>query len=370
MPTVSFNEMLLSASLAGYVVASLMVSFVRWGHRCEPYAQHQDYYFPAWKAVIWCFLSNLLLFPAIFMPQHEDAIMQLRILLMLNSPFFCAMLMFTYFGRIVNVKWWKSPLYTLAILYGASAIPVTVLTILPEDQMTGNTAVWIVCITGILAVVYLLVYLVAILFLAKHIRRFAEENFSNPDDFPKQYATGVILVSLTHVSISWFASFMGDPPVMAACLLVLTVLIAVFLIGALTPHREMDIRRLQEKEKTPAVRTTPKPLTESAPIVLSEEKKDEIAALIRRAVEVDKIYLDSHLTLASLAKACGINRTYVSIVISDRLGGFFQYVIRCRLAHAANYKVQHPGASVEEVVEASGFGSRQSYYNVRRQMEV
>jgi transcriptional regulator GlxA family with amidase domain len=51
------------------------------------------------------------------------------------------------------------------------------------------------------------------------------------------------------------------------------------------------------------------------------------------------------------------------------MGGFYTYVNRCRLAHVARLKVQQPDTSIEEIATASGFGSRQSYYNVRRQLE-
>ena len=150
-----------------------------------------------------------------------------------------------------------------------------------------------------------------------------------------------------------------------------------FLIGALTPHRTLDVERLESGElQVDTVPDIPEPQLpepdaepELAEETLSQERKDEIAGIVRRCVEDDQAYLDSHLTLNSLSRICGVNRTYLSQVITDSMGGFYNYVNRCRLAHAARLKVQQPDASIEEIVIASGFGSRQSYYNVRRQLE-
>ena len=67
-----------------------------------------------------------------------------------------------------------------------------------------------------------------------------------------------------------------------------------------------------------------------------------------KVVEDEKAYLDNHLTLNSLSRKCGMNRTYVSAVLTERLGGFFSYVNQCRLAHVEAYKVTHPRADLEE----------------------
>ena len=94
----------------------------------------------------------------------------------------------------------------------------------------------------------------------------------------------------------------------------------------------------------------------------------DIADAIRNYVEDKQGYLDCHLTLASLSRSIGINRSYVSAVITERFGGFFAYVNRCRLDHLAQLKKEDPALSVADLTVASGFGSRQSYYNVRKQL--
>jgi YesN/AraC family two-component response regulator len=140
----------------------------------------------------------------------------------------------------------------------------------------------------------------------------------------------------------------------------------------------MDVERLESGEiQLGAVTDIPEPVlpdtdseTDNADEdTLSQDRKDELMAIIRHHVEDEQAYLDSHLTLTSLSRICGVNRTYLSQVISECMGGFYSYVNHCRLAHVARLRVQKPDASIEEIVTASGFGSRQSYYNVRRQLE-
>jgi len=88
---------------------------------------------------------------------------------------------------------------------------------------------------------------------------------------------------------------------------------------------------------------------------------------IRVEVEERQAYLDPSLTLASLAERCRTNRTYVSAALMD-LGGFFFYINRLRLNYAATWRRKHADCTLEQVAIASGFNSRQTFYNVRRQL--
>ncbi len=86
-------------------------------------------------------------------------------------------------------------------------------------------------------------------------------------------------------------------------------------------------------------------------------------------VEDQQAYLDSHLLLSDVASSIGVNDKYVSLVMQSRLGGFFSYVNHCRLAHAARLQVTHPDMPIGEVIVDSGFGSRTTYYKIRKQLE-
>lgn len=360
----SFEEFLLSIALTAYLAVSAVVGTVRLGHKCAPYAKHMDYYFPAWRTLVVSALFNLILLPVIFLPQESDAIQQLRMMLILSSPFFCALLIFSYFGRVLKLTWWRKPIIVLSVSFLLMSSFALVLTLVPGTQIQGAFFRWFFIIGGSLAFVYLAVFVLALRMMIQAIRRFSEENYSNPDDFPKEYAESIVWIPVLHLIMSWSTTINGNLQGMAFGLVILSILGVIILLGALSPHRAMDVKRLEEdliadnsdKEKAAAAE------------LLSPDRKEEILGLIRQKVEDQQAYLDSNLTLTKLSRDCGLNRTYISAVLNERLGGFFAYINRCRVAHADNYKEAHPGADVDEVALSSGFNNRQSYYNARKRL--
>ena len=99
----SAQDLFFSVALAVYVASSAIVGCVRWGHKCKPYAKHKDYYYPAWKVMVHCSFFNLLLIPGIIFPQEADSILQFRMALIMSSPFYCAAILFAYFGKVLGV---------------------------------------------------------------------------------------------------------------------------------------------------------------------------------------------------------------------------------------------------------------------------
>lgn len=369
----SFQELFFSFSLTAYLTTSVIVAMVRWGHKCEPYARHADYYYPGWKYIVFCYLSNLFLLPAVFFPNNSDYILLVRMMLILGSPALCALMLFSYFGQVLKITWWRTPAYLLVITFILILVAAHLLAVIPGDNLSGFFGRIYFSVAGSLALFYTVSYILALRMVVRALRRTAQENYSNPEDFSVNLAKGAIWVPVIHLLVSWTSTLIGSTLTISIGLLLLSALSIVFLIGILAPHRNLTVEQLEAQQKP-----MPKPVLTSNP--LEEEQAPEVALLsparqkaivkaIRKCVEEDKAYLDSHLTLASLSKMIGVNRTYVSAVMSDCLGGFFVYVNRCRLAHAAQLKVEQPDISVGDLIAASGFGSRQSYYNVRRQLE-
>ena len=357
----SFQELLLSVSLAVYVAVCVVVGVVRWGHKCEPYAKHLDYYYPGWRALALSALSNITLTPVIFLPAEADAILQLRMTLILASPFLCSVLIFSYFGKVLKVSWWHKPIYAMSVSYVIMEVIALVCTLLPGTQMQGAFLRWYFIAGGILALLYLLSLILALRMIIRPLARFSEESFSNPDDFPEQYAKSLIYIPFLHLVMSWSTTFNGQIPALSFGLFMLSVLTVIILLGALSPHRALEVERL-ETELIANEETSAKDDT------LSAEGKDAILSAIRKRVEEEQAFLDNHLTLGKLSQDCGYNRTYVSVVLNETLGGFFNYVNRCRLQYAEAYRQENPKADVDEIALTSGFNSRQSYYNARKRL--
>jgi AraC-like DNA-binding protein len=355
------QDLMYCTSLAVYVAVSVVVAIVRWGHKCEPYARHMDYYYPAWKAVVGCFLTSLVLLPCIFLPHDPDAIMEVRMMLLLASPFCCATILFSYFGKVLGINWWRRPVYVLAFFFGYLMLTALVHTLTPGNQLENGGRRVLFGFTGVFSLLFLASFIVAFWMVVRPMRFFSKENYSNPRDFPHHYASRVIILPFLYIAISWITASIGTPLVLSAGLLIHSVLNVVFLIGVLSPHRARDVERF-EAEKRPSEEEA-----DAAP--LGADRQEEILSALHRAMTEEEAFLDSHLTLASLSRMCGVNRTYVSRVMNDCLGGFFVYVNRCRLDYADRLREENPGMSVDEVALASGFGSRQSYYNIRRSLK-
>ena len=355
---------MLSLSLVVYLTTCAVVAAVRWEHKCEPYAEHVDYYFPGWRAVAFGALSNLVLIPVVFMPRDRDAILQLRLILLMASPLFCSVFIYSYFGRVLKLTWWKKPAVAMSVSYLAMSLFALVVTLIPGTQMQGMFRSVYFIVAGVLTLIYLVALVFALIMIIQPLSKFSEENFSNPDDFPEQYARTLIFIPLLHLIMSWSATFNGTSQVMSFSLIMLSVLFVIILLGALSPHRTLEVEQLEKEVEADQTESL------AEPEQLSQERSEEILRAIRQQVEDEQACLDSHLTLSKLSQMCGFNRTYVSGVLNESLGGFFGYVNRCRLAHADTYKQEHPEADMDEVALLSGFNSRQSYYNARKKLII
>ena len=366
----TLQEHLFSLSLAIYLAVSVVVAVIRWAHKCEPYARYADYYYPGWKSIVFCYLANLILFPAVLFPGNSDYVLLVRMMLILGSPALCALMLFSYFGKVLNVNWWRKPVYALVITFLVVILVALVIAIVPELHLSGFYGRCYFALAGTLALFYFLSYFMALRLIARALRKQSRENYSNPEDFPVKFARASLFLPVCHLIISWTSTFLGSLTALSIGLLLLSVQSVIFLTGILSLHRSLPVEQLEaQNAPLPEPEPAPAPPTAQPEVaILSAARKKELVKAIRKCVEEDKAYLDSHLTLARLAQNIGVNRTYVSVVMSDCLGGFFVYVNRCRLAHVAKLRIENPDMPVGELIAASGFGSRQSYYNVRRHL--
>ena len=100
-----------------------------------------------------------------------------------------------------------------------------------------------------------------------------------------------------------------------------------------------------------------------------EERTRKIAEEIVQFVEKDKGYMDAHLKLEHVVEHCSYGRSYVSGVLSDRFGGFSDYVNKLRLKQYDAYMKENPLATTEAAAEASGFTSYLAYHRAKERLE-
>ncbi|MBQ8047253.1 MAG: helix-turn-helix transcriptional regulator [Prevotella sp.] len=176
----------------------------------------------------------------------------------------------------------------------------------------------------------------------KRYIRFVSNNYSNIDGIDVSWLRPVfvfaIVSQLTWLFTSLYASATAD-----VIYYVLTIAVWLAVLYYSWNFRPVIID-MEEKEMAKSV------CYEVSPV-------DEMG--LKRAIEDEQIFLDPDLTLATLAKAVGTNRTYMSNWLSDVQGQtFYNYVNRLRVERASIPLMnEHPEYTMDYIAEKSGFGS-------------
>lgn len=102
---------------------------------------------------------------------------------------------------------------------------------------------------------------------------------------------------------------------------------------------------------------------DSIPEILTEDryslnKDEELARNLIDYFEKERPYLQPDLTLTTVCKIIGTNRTYLSAVINSNFGvNFNVFVNQFRVHYIEDYLKQYPKTTKEELVDIGGFGS-------------
>ncbi|WP_348731159.1 helix-turn-helix domain-containing protein [Rheinheimera texasensis] len=91
----------------------------------------------------------------------------------------------------------------------------------------------------------------------------------------------------------------------------------------------------------------------------AEAELQALADLMAR----EKLYLDPALTLARLARRCGLPQARLSQLLNDNNGtSFKQYIALLRVGETQRLLLEQPGQTLEAIAEAAGFQSLSTFY--------
>lgn len=340
-------------ALAMYIMACLVISAVRWFHMCRPFDRNPRYFYPGRKATSILYFSAITLLPYFCAPESTGAWLLVKAYFLPVTLYFLTILLFSYFGSVMHWRRWRRPTLALGAVALFALIAGPLACLLMGENVNGE---WL----GNIIILVLGVVMTATCFFAVRIvlrwaARYDVEEYSNPEDFPVNFARKMGRIVFLAAILMWTAFLSNNRNVMAAVQLLLVGASVQMLISALHPHRKGTpaLKEGKEDEKKQVYSYK-----------LSPIKAKAIANAIRREVEQKQAFLDPHLTLRDVSLRCGYNRTYVAGIFKSEFGGFFHYVNTLRLQHAEAYRAANPKASITEIAESSGFGSRQSYYSV------
>lgn len=371
-----------------FLTTSLVIAAVRWFHLCKPYNLNPGYYYPGRPFVIAVYLNALLLIPYVLRPEDPDAWYLVRIYFLPVTLLHFTILMFSYFGGIMQWGKWRGPMIIIEVPVFLVLVVVFCLSLLPnfhiEDKISHLLCDYILFALGAVVTLFCLT---AMFLVVKWSKSIGEDDYSNTADFPVVEAKRWLLLVIVNILVCWVGAVSENKMVLALCMLLFAASSVIFIISALHPHRR-GLAEEDENEKEKVVDSENNEEAENfgdagTVIVedrgsdaehiysrtISQQKKGEILEAIRTVVEEQEAFLDPHLTLQDVADRSGYNRTYVSGLIKSEYGSFFSYINRRRLAHVESYQKENPAATILEAVIASGFNSRQAYYSVKKRLE-
>lgn len=352
-----------------YILSCLFFAAIRWFHTCRPYDKHGKYYYPARGLASCLFILAVILLPYAFQPGDNDAWLLVRAFYPLVYFLNCASLLLRYFGKVKKWTKWHRPAIILAVPVGILLILLFVYAISGTLQWSAGeekALIWSVVVLGAVTSGFCIYACSRVM---AWLRMVDTDLYSNPDDFPSIFARKMLFFPLSIFVIVW-AVFFIDHRMAAACMQVYSTLTnLVLLLLILHPQRERSLDDWEKEEETIATEQQGEMIDDKGQEVLSKTDKTQVIKhCIVQFVEVERHFLDPHLTIQDVADSCHYGRTYVSNVFKSELGGFFHYVNTLRLQYAEEYRKKHPQATVDDVATSSGFNSRQTLYNVKKRM--
>lgn len=98
---------------------------------------------------------------------------------------------------------------------------------------------------------------------------------------------------------------------------------------------------------------------------VSEKAENQLIDKLKKALEEDKVYLDSALTIESLSRQLGTNKSSLSKVINESLDRNFPTLLndyRVKYALQLFNDPKYSNYTIEAIAEMSGYNSRQVFH--------
>lgn len=343
-----------------FIVSCWMFAAIRIWHTCNSPKHHRSYVWPDRKLQVLIMLMGTVLLPYVIDPTSPSAWLLMKSYLPTCGFFYCGVLLLCFFGSVNQWNRWVNISWVGAFITMIPMVPLVMNAWIPGEILDS----WGIRVTLFLVVVVALLMMgfsvLAMLQVRRWMAEIRDNNYSNPNDFPINYARRVWLAPLLYTPIYWPAFIWDSPKLMAIQSLLMAVTNTILLLTALPAWRKMAIIREDGKSGD----------EDSVGDDLSSERINEIAQKIEEFVSQQQGYLDEHLKIEHVVRACGYNRTYISRVFQDRFGGFYHYVNLLRLKHFDQYLKDHPEMTKDTAARASGFSSYQAFYRAKERVKT
>jgi AraC-like DNA-binding protein len=309
------------------------------------------------------YLSGTVLLPYVLNPHSEAAWVLMKSYFPCTYYFYCGILLFCFFGSVKQWSRWKLSSVIAGLLTLTGILPLVLHAWLPGGLLSPELLrIWSVVV--VVVSVLLMIYSgIAMWQVWQWMNESRDVNYSNPDDFPSEYAHRVWLTPIILTPLLWPPFITDSPKVMAVMVIIQSVFNIVLLLMVMPVWRRAAILSDVIEEDEMEVVTDPHD-------ELAEERTSRIAAEIEQFVNTEAAYLDPHLKLEQVVERCSFSRSYVSRVFTERFGGFSDYVNGLRLEYFNHYMTRHPNSTAEAAAEASGFTSYRAYHRAKERLNA
>lgn len=338
-----------SANLA-FIITNLYGWILKTFYKAKPYEDNFAALFPSQKTVAALYLAQLFEIPYLLMIGQPKALFYINSFSILLFSSLMVLMCEGYF--FFREKTWKQTV----LHFLPMSIPLVYL-LLAACEVVPLTlsGYWWMC--GIVCVVFVY-YVIKLIRIQQMIRRrikeINEREFSNDDDFPVRFAQRIEWLPLGVCLLMFICFICNDAYVKMIRDILFTVVNVWFLLYTINPHRK-------------GIKGDCQPIaTGNAPRYrLSESRSRELEQCILDRIEADQLFLDSHLTIDSLAQVLGSNKNYVSEAISrSSFGSFYAMINDYRMAYAIKRMKEDPSQRVDNISSLSGFSSSSVFSQV------
>ena len=204
--------------------------------------------------------------------------------------------------------------------------------------------------------------------LNKRIREFDEDEYSNEEDFPVQFARTVKWLPFILCMILLVNFLMNNVVIKMVRDIIFTVISVWFVIYTLNPHRRIKRIHIELQMEEPVETEGKEEVTIRRH--LTEEQCKNLETKMLDLVKGEKLYLEDHFTMSDLVKRMHTNKVYLSEVIANtEYGSFYQLINTLRVEHACWMLGEDPTLKMEQVALASGFSSGSAFSQVFKRIK-
>ena len=346
----SVNLTLIITNLYGWLLKRIFVP--------NAYRESVQELYPAQRSVAKFYLLQMVEVPYLLMVGRPDALFYANgTTLLLFSSFMLVMVQSYFF--LQSLSRGQLLLFLLPVWFCWLALVLPLLGII---SFSHDYRLIMTCVVMVLFLGYLFLLDRFRRQLVRHIRQLDENEFSNEEDFPMEFARSIQWLPLV-LCVLLAANFLiNNAFVKMARDIVFTVINVWFTIYTLNPHRKIKKLQMEVEEKG----------KEESPARhhLTEEQSKGLENKMLNIVKEEKLYLEDHFTMSDLVKRMNTNKAYLSEVIAhSEYGSFYQLINTLRIDHACRMLSENPNLKMEQVALASGFSSGSAFSQVFKRIK-